>query len=128
MKQYGALRGISGVLKFVGWATIILGALFFVITLVATPKYSYSPYGGAGAVVLVAIVITIAIWIVGILFLASGELIEAVVDIAINTAHLPSIAQSSERTVGFFDHMSAKANATKEPNASGQATARPVSM
>ena len=127
MKHYGALRTISGILKFVGWATIILGALFFIVTLVATPQNSYSPYGGTGAVILIAIVITIAIWIVGILLLASGELIEAVVDIAINTAHLPSIAQSSERTVGFFDHMSAKANATKDVSPSVQAAARPIS-
>ena len=128
MKQYGALRAISGILKFVGWLTIILGGLFLVVTFAATSHNAYTtPYSAAGGASLVAIAITITIWIFGLLILASGELIEAVADIAINTAHLSSIAQSSERTVSFFEHMSAKANGPREAGPPIQAAARPAS-
>ncbi len=118
MKQYGALRTISGILKFLGWLTIILAGIFLAVMLFATPHNNYSPNGGGGAVALIAVVVAVAIAIVGILILASGQLIEAIVDIAQNTAHLSSIAQSSDRTVGFFDHMSANANAMKDASPS----------
>jgi len=112
MKNYGALRFISGVLKFIGWITVIGAVLFVLFGLLASanmPSYS-GPYGSKVGVVLIALGIAFGIFLSGILIVACGELIDAVVDIATNTAHLPAMAANAERTVGFFDHMSAKAN------------------
>jgi hypothetical protein len=112
MKNYGALRFISGVLKFVGWLTVVGAGLFVLIALLGTantPSYS-SPYSSHVGVVLITLGIAFALFLSGILIVACGELIDAIVDIATNTAHLPAMAVNAERTVSFFDHMSARAN------------------
>lgn len=112
MKSYGALRFISAVLKFIGWVTVIGAVLFALIALLGmanTPTYS-NLYGSQIGAVLIVLAITFSIFLSGILIVACGELIDAIVDIATNTAHLPAMAKNAERTVGFFDHMSAKVN------------------
>ena len=104
MKQYRALGIISRILKVIGWITIVIAFLFVVVMGLgagAGPAIG----GGAGAL-LFTLLIFFALVIVGIAILASGELIEAVVDIAINSANLPSIALNTGRTVEFFERMS----------------------
>jgi uncharacterized transporter YbjL len=126
MKRYGALRAIPGIFKFIGWATIGLAIFFFVIGFAVNTNNFSTPFGRGADVTVVAFLIMLATVLCGIFIVASGELIDAVVDIATNTAHLPAIAQSSERTVGFFDHMSAKATGSAQQRPEDRAAMRPA--
>lgn len=108
MKNYGALRIIAGILKFFGWATIVVGVIFCFVVIFA----GNSPYAVAtprAYVVLIAVAVSFVFFLSGILILASGEMIEAVVDIAVNSAKLPEIAVNSSKAAEFYDRMSASA-------------------
>jgi hypothetical protein len=62
--------------------------------------------------VLIPLLLGGGFFLLGILILAAAELIQAVVHIAINSASLPLIEQHTEKTVGFFEHISGRANVT----------------
>jgi hypothetical protein len=103
MKNYGALRVIAGITIIVGWLIIVFGVLACVGVFLA-------PDQTAGLSIISAIAVALSFLIFGLIFIASGELLQAIVDIAINSASLPRIEQSAARTVEFFERMSANAN------------------
>jgi hypothetical protein len=110
MKNYGALRFISGILKFLGWLIIIASIFVLLIGLLGSANIPRSPYTSPTGIILVMAAIAFGVFLSGILTVACGELIDAVVDIAMNSAQLRNIAHDAQRTVAFFDHMSGKAN------------------
>lgn len=113
-KRYGALEIIAWIIKLIGWVIIVIACLsfaYFMFTYSSQQPVA-SPYGVVTplAIVFVSIFISLSTLLSGILFLAAGLLIDAVVDIALNTAELATVANNSERTVEFFEHMSNRAN------------------
>jgi hypothetical protein len=118
MNNYGALRTIAGLLKFLGWATIVIGGFSLIVMLIAAASSPYtSPYTSSAGVTIITILVGISIAISGMILIASGEFIDAIIDIAINTSmirkntnSLESIAINSEKTVNFFDRVGAKGN------------------
>lgn len=115
MKNYTALRIISNILAFIGYVIITLGVLFLIFGVLGNANNaSYAnPYVSHNGVILVIIAISLSVVLSGILIVASGQLIEAVVDIAKNTSYLPAIAKSSDQTVSFFERVNARASPTK---------------
>jgi len=107
MKHYGAMRFVAGLLKLLGWLIIAAGVLVVIIGLNASIGL---PYMDKGTFLLVSVLAGGVIVILGIFAIASGEMISAVADIAVNTALLRSIAANAEKTVGFFEHISNKSN------------------
>jgi hypothetical protein len=102
MKNYGALRIIAFILKLIGWLTIVFAIGVFVVGLIG-PNVTGSAHYTAGVVGA-----ALATAISGILVLASGEAISALVDIAMNSA---KIEHHSARTVELFERMDASRRA-----------------
>ena len=84
-QKYGALRIISGVYKFLGWATLIIGIIvgFIIVVEDRVPV--------AGIVTIVASIIT------GILLLASGELFSLFIDLEENTRRIEQTLLSKRK-------------------------------
>ncbi len=112
MKNYGAMRFVAGLLKLIGWLIIAAGALVIIVGFNVSTDM---PYLDKTMSLVAPIVAGGFIALLGIFTIASGEMISAVADIAVNTALLRSIAANSEKTVGFFEHISAKSNVPPEP-------------
>jgi hypothetical protein len=121
MKHYGAMRFVAGLLKFLGWLTIAVGGLVIVVVLNGSKNIPSSSYVDPAMVFLVALVIGGLIIITGVFWIAAGEMVSAIADIATNSAHLPKIAENSDRTVGFFEHISTRSNAQAPAAAPSQA-------
>src|SRR5262249_5153226 len=106
MKHYGAMRFVAGLLKLIGWLIIGFAALVLIVGFTIDV-----PNMDRGTFVLISIGGFVATVILGIFTIASGEMIAAVADIAVNAAYLRSIAANTEKTAGFFEHISNKSNA-----------------
>jgi hypothetical protein len=117
MKQYYALRIIAFVTKLVGWLIIALGVIACALAALGV-HLSIAPYFGSSLIVIAAIAISSLL--LGLIFVASGQLLGAVADIATNCAR---IDLNTARTVQFFDRMSANAN-RPEPAGTGHPYAR----
>jgi hypothetical protein len=113
MKKYSALKFIAGLLKFVGWAIIAIGVVML-IAMVASQNStaSYSPYASPILVNLMMIAVLALVFVSGIAMIASGQLIDLFIDIAVSTAVLPQVASNTAQTVNFFSHLSNRANST----------------
>ncbi len=101
MKNYGAMRFVAGLLKFVGWLIIALGILVLLIPFIGAGKLPANSYD-SGMIVFFAIISSVSIIIVGIFTVASGEMISAVADIAVNSA---VTADTAKKTFAYFDQM-----------------------
>jgi hypothetical protein len=110
MKRYGAMRFVAGLLKFFGWVTIAIGGLVIVAVLNGNRNIPSSSYVDPAMILLVALVIGGLIIITGIFWIAAGEMVSAIADIASNSAYMRQIAENSDKTVGFFEHISGRNN------------------
>ena len=105
MKRYRALRITAAITKLVGWIILIVGGIVCAAAFKIPPS---SVMGGLSLLVTVAIAVSYLL--TALIFIASGQLLEAVADIASNSAHWPHIETNTARTVEFFDQMSTNAN------------------
>jgi len=115
MKNYGAMRFVAGLLKSIGWLTIALGVVVLVVSIAAGQNVPVAPYVSPGAALLIAILVSAAIIILGIFNVAAGEMVSAIADMAVNSAYLPMIAANTQKTVGFFEHISNGGSAEAPP-------------
>jgi hypothetical protein len=98
--RYPALRFISYLLRVFGWLSISLGIIGFIAALsgIGQPvnQYQNLGYGNLGNIVTSLIVsVSIFAFMSGLYFLAFGEIMKVLVDIALNTETLPAIAQDT---------------------------------
>ncbi len=100
MKNYGAMRFVAGLLKFVGWLIIAFGILVLLIPFIGAGNMPAN--FDSGMIVVFAIISSVSIIIAGIFTVASGEMISAVADIAVNTAET---ADTAKKTLAYFDQM-----------------------
>ena len=103
--QYYALHTIAFINKLVGWLIIGFGAIF---CLFAFNTSTLSIIGASGFIVLLT---AIGSALLGLIFIAGGQLLEAIADIATNSAQTE---RNTARTVDFFDRMSTNVN-RREP-------------
>jgi hypothetical protein len=97
MKQYYALRIIAAIIKLVGWVNLFLGAICCMFAL------SSSTPSTVGMSLLVTVVIAVCALLIGLIFISGGQLVEAVADIATNSAHIDG---NTAKTVEVFERMS----------------------
>jgi hypothetical protein len=101
MKQYYALRIIAAITSFLGWIILIGGGIVGVI---AFQNNAPSVMGLSELATVVAIAAVVLLN--ALIFMASGQLLEAVADIATNSGHWPHIEANTAR----IDQMSSDAN------------------
>jgi hypothetical protein len=99
MKNYGAMRFVAGVMQLMGWLTVLLGVLAFVLNL-GGPSVPNLGLTGIGALLIGGGVV-----LTGIFTIAAGQMVVALADMATNSWHLREIAENAKRTVGFFEHI-----------------------
>jgi hypothetical protein len=102
MKNYGAMRFVAGLMQILGWLTVLLGILVFIIS----AGGERNAYGNSGAVGVIAFLIGGAIALTGMFTVAAGQLISAMADMATNSWYLRGIAENSVKTVSFFERVS----------------------
>lgn len=102
--QYGGARFISLTLRVVGWLLLVPGLLLAMLTGVDSFTQIV---GGCFAVVS------------GLIFIALGELLQVLSDIATNTAPIAEMVEYARNTNAFFVRILAKANQKDEPKAVG---------
>jgi hypothetical protein len=115
MKNYRAMRFVAGLLKLIGWLTVAVGVVVLVVSITAGQNVPVTPYVSPGAALLIAVLISASIIILGIFNVAAGEMISALADMAVNSAYLPAIAANTQKTVGFFEHISNGGSAAAAP-------------
>ena len=98
--HYVALRLISGLLRLVGWVSIIIGLVVFIAALSAAgqiaSQFENLGYNQIGQMVTsILLVFSFSFFIWGLFTLAFGEILKVLVDIALNTATLPNIADNT---------------------------------
>lgn len=98
MKRYTALRFIAGVWKFIGWVVLNSPVLAVVLALVFKAPLPVEQSGDMGLVSLAVLASFVAAALIGIGFIAFGQLLSAVADMASNSAYLRRIAESADRT------------------------------
>ena len=109
--QYSGLKIISVFLRIIGGLLCIFGLGVVLLVIFGSPLGAYRPNEGyirsmqGGA--------AIGVFIFGLMILASGQLIQAIVDIAQNTR---AAAQHAAKTVQFFEHI-ASPNSPNIPRA-----------
>jgi hypothetical protein len=115
MKNYGAMRFVAVLLKSIGWLTVAVGVAVLVVSIAAGQNVPATPYVSPAMVFLIALLVSASIIILGIFNVAAGEMVSALADMAVNSAYLPAIAANTQKTVGFFEHISNGGSAAAPP-------------
>jgi hypothetical protein len=110
--QYSGLKIISVFLRIIGGIICICGFGVAVIVIFGSPIGVHGP--NDGYLRFMQIMVAIGVGILGLMILASGQLIQAIVDIAQNTK---AAAQHAAKTVQFFEHVVSPPNFPNVPRA-----------